>query len=160
MTATMPLPTSGVLDGKFHLFPIRVYYGETDAGQMVYHAAYLNFAERARTEMMRMAGIDHVSLFSDDGLMFTVHSADIRYLEQARLDDELVIRTHVVSSGGASMTISQHVFRIVQETMGDIRMTFKHMWPTRGGGWSFGPCALAYRAAMSISTPSARASCA
>jgi len=120
MTATMPLPTSGVLDGKFHLFPIRVYYGETDAGQMVYHAAYLNFAERARTEMMRMAGIDHVSLFSDDGLMFTVHSADIRYLEQARLDDELVIRTHVVSSGGASMTISQHVFRIVQETMGDI----------------------------------------
>ena len=118
MTVAVPRPTSGVMDGKAHLFPIRIYYEETDAGRMVYHAAYLKFAERARTEMMRVNGLDHMSLMESDGLVFTVHSADIRYFNQAKLDDELVVRTHVAGSGGASMDMRQRVYRIERESAG------------------------------------------
>ncbi len=119
MTVQAPRPTSGVMDGKVHLFPVRIYYEETDAGRMVYHAAYLKFAERARTEMMRLNGLDHLSLIENDGLVFTVHSADIRYLNQAKLDDELIVRTRVEASGGASMTMSQRVLRLDEADMSD-----------------------------------------
>ena len=118
MTAAVPRPTSGVMDGKTHLFPIRIYYEETDAGRMVYHAAYLKFAERARTEMMRVNDLDHMTLMETDGLVFTVHSADIRYLNQAKLDDELVVQTQVAGSGGASMNMRQKVFRIEDDAVG------------------------------------------
>ncbi len=118
MTVAVPRPTSGVMDGNAHLFPIRIYYEETDAGRMVYHASYLKFAERARTEMMRVNGLDHLSLMESEGLVFTVHSADIRYLNQAKLDDELLVRTQVAGSGGASMHMSQKVFRIEKAEMG------------------------------------------
>lgn len=108
---SLPRPTSGVMDGNVHWFPLRIYYEETDAGRMVYHAAYLKFAERARTEMMRLNGLDHMTLMEKDGLVFTVHSADIRYLRQAKLDDELVVRTYVRGVGGASMDMGQCVYR-------------------------------------------------
>ena len=111
MTSAMPRPTSGVMEGIAHLFPVRVYFEETDAGQMVYHANYLKFAERARTEMMRVNGLDHASLMAADNLVFTVHSADVKYLRQAKLDDELVVRTVVKGVGGASMDMGQSVYR-------------------------------------------------
>ena len=115
----MPRATSGVLDGNIHLFPIRVYYEETDAGRMAHHAVFLKYAERARTEMMRMAGLQNIGLMADGELLFTVHSVDIRYIEQARLDDELMVRTRVTSSKGASITMNQLVFRIASGTSGD-----------------------------------------
>lgn len=112
MTSVLPRPTTGELDGPVHLYPIRVYYEETDAGRMVYHGNYLKFAERARTEMMRVVGLDHIEMIEKHGLVFAVHSADIKYLKQAKLDDELLVQTHVAALGGASMTMRQKINRI------------------------------------------------
>jgi acyl-CoA thioester hydrolase len=97
------------MDGAVHLYPLRVYYEETDAGRMVYHAAYLKFAERARTEMMRVNGLDHIEMIEKFGLVFAVHSAEIRYLQQAKLEDELIVQTSVGALGGASMTMDQRI---------------------------------------------------
>ncbi len=97
------------MDGAVHLYPLRVYYEETDAGRMVYHAAYLKFAERARTEMMRVNGLDHIEMIEKFGLVFAVHSAEIRYVQQAKLEDELIVQTSVEAVGGASMTMDQRI---------------------------------------------------
>lgn len=118
MTTPLPRAAKGVMDGSVHRLPVRVYYEETDAGRMVYHAAYLKFAERARTEMMRLCGLDHITMMEEDGLVFTVHSADIRYKRQAKLDDELIVSTQVAGLSGASMTMAQTVSRIENDALG------------------------------------------
>ena len=97
------------MDNGVHLYPLRVYYEETDAGQIVYHAAYLKFAERARTEMMRVIGLDHIEMIEKYGLVFAVRSAEIQYLKQAKLEDELLVQTCVASLGGASMVMDQKI---------------------------------------------------
>jgi acyl-CoA thioester hydrolase len=97
------------MDNGVHLYPLRVYYEETDAGRMVYHAAYLKFAERARTEMMRVNGLDHIEMIEKYGLVFAVRSAEIQYLKQAKLEDELLVQTCVASLGGASMVMDQKI---------------------------------------------------
>lgn len=117
--SSVPRPTSGVMDGAIHWYPLRIYYEETDAGGMVYHAAYLKFAERARTEMMRVNGLGHISLMETNGLAFTVHSANVRYFRPAKLDDELVVSTSVAGLGGASMDMKQRVHRIVDGEVGE-----------------------------------------
>ena len=62
-----------------HVFPVRVYYEDTDAGGVVYHSNYLCFAERARTELLRGFGIDHTSLLADDGLLFAVRRCEAEF---------------------------------------------------------------------------------
>ena len=104
--------------GAVHLYPLRVYYEETDAGRMVYHAAYLKFAERARTEMMRVNGLDHIEMIEKFGLVFAVHSAEIRYLQQAKLEDELIVQTSVEALGGASMTMDQRINLVGDDGIG------------------------------------------
>lgn len=94
-----------------HELPVRVYYEDTDAGGIVYHANYLRFAERARTEMLRAVGIDAAAFVQDRGLSFVVVAAEVTYRAPARLDDSLVVRSRVVRLGGASMEISQDVYR-------------------------------------------------
>jgi acyl-CoA thioester hydrolase len=106
---------SGVMAGKVHHFPLRVYYADTDAGGIVYHATYLDFAERARTEMMRLFGLDHMQLQKDHGLLFAVRSCEIDYRRSARLDDLLEIRSHVTHLGGASLHVSQSIWRAEEE---------------------------------------------
>ena len=126
MIVELPRATAGVMDGKVHLYPLRVYYEETDAGRMVYHAAYLKFAERARTEMMRLSGLDHVAMLEKHGLVFAVHSADIQYLRQAKLEDELLVQTHVADIGGASMMMHQNINRVdndgIAERIADLKI--------------------------------------
>ena len=117
---SLPRATSGVMNGGTHMLPLRVYYEETDAGRMVYHAAYLKFAERARTEMMRLSGLDHITMMERDGLVFTVHSADVRYKRQAKLDDELIVETRVAAVGGASMDMEQRVSRLDKGERGPV----------------------------------------
>lgn len=106
------------MDGNVHLYPLRVYYEETDAGRMVYHAAYLKFAERARTEMMRVNGLDHIEMIEKFGLVFAVHSAEIRYLRQAKLEDELIVQTTVAALSGASMTMDQRINLVGDDGIG------------------------------------------
>ncbi len=97
--------------GGEHRFPIRVYYEDTDAGGVVYHANYLKFAERARTEMMRRLGLDHVGLARDDGGAFAVRRCAIDYLAPARLDDLLEVRTRLLALRGATIDLDQRVCR-------------------------------------------------
>lgn len=94
---------------KAHNFPIRIYFEDTDAGGVVYHANYLRFMERARTEMLRDAGIDHAQLIKNDDLMFVVKSCAIEYHAPARLDDALTVETSVAAWGNASLTLSQNI---------------------------------------------------
>jgi acyl-CoA thioester hydrolase len=104
-------PAEGRLDGARHLFPVRIYYEDTDAGGIVYHAAYLRFAERARTEMMRLAGIGHSDLLARHGVTLAVHRCAIEYHRPARLDDALVVASRIVAASGATITIEQQVQR-------------------------------------------------
>jgi acyl-CoA thioester hydrolase len=104
-----------------HVFPVRVYYEDTDAGGVVYHSNYLRFAERARTELLRDHGIDHTSLMADDGLMFAVRRCEAEYVKPARLDDALEIRTRCIDATGASFWLEQLVQR-AGETLVEMKL--------------------------------------
>jgi len=91
----------GHREGSVFVFPIRVYYEDTDAAGIVYFANYLKFAERARTEYLRSLGLDQIDLRNERGIFFAVHRAEVDYLKPARLDDllevtaELIFMSHV-----------------------------------------------------------------
>jgi acyl-CoA thioester hydrolase len=88
-----------------------VYYEDTDAGGIVYHANYLRFAERGRTEMLRVLGIEQDALSRREGIVFAVYRADIHYAKPAKLDDALEVETTLVGLGAASMKIRQKLRR-------------------------------------------------
>ena len=92
-----------------HRYAIRVYYEDTDAGGIVYHANYLRFAERARTEALREAGIPHALLVEAFNRMFVVRRGEVDYALPARLDEELVVVTTPLRVGGASVVLRQDV---------------------------------------------------
>ena len=103
-------PKGKLIDGKFY-FPARVYYEDTDAGGVVYYANYLKFAERARTEFVRMLGINqHDGLETEDKCGFMVRGLNIEYKAPAILDDLLAISCEVLSLSGARMEVKQEIF--------------------------------------------------
>jgi len=104
-------PREGTLSDGVHRFFIRVYYEDTDAAGIVYYANYLKFVERARTEMMRIYGIEHEKARQSEGSAFIVRRAELEFLAPARLDDELVVETRVKETGGASILLAQDVKR-------------------------------------------------
>ena len=99
-----------IVDGK-HVFPIRVYYEDTDAGGVVYYANYLKFAERARTEFLRLAGAQHRELMASENVMMAVRRCEVDYLSPAKLDDALEVHTEIAELRGASMWANQDVRR-------------------------------------------------
>lgn len=94
-----------------HIFPVRVYYEDTDAGGVVYYANYLRFAERARTEMLRRLGIESSRLMAEEGIAFAVRHCAVDYRRPARLDDQLEVRTRLSGVGGASLEMEQRIVR-------------------------------------------------
>ena len=95
-----------------HLFPLRVYYEDTDFSGYVYHASYLRFMERGRTEYLRGRGISNSSLFADeDGLALVVSRMSLDYLRPAAMDDELTVVTELEEARGAVLRIAQQVRR-------------------------------------------------
>lgn len=88
-------------------WPVRVYWEDTDAGGIVFYANYLKFFERSRTEWLRGRGIEQRRLREENGGMFVVSEAQLRYHRSARLDDELIVTAHPIEIGRASMTIQQ-----------------------------------------------------
>lgn len=96
---------------KTHIIDIRVYFEDTDAGGVVYYANYLKFAERARTEALRAAGIESSRLRETEGVLFVVRHVEADYLKPAMLDDLLSVRTTVKEIKGASFTLLQEVVR-------------------------------------------------
>lgn len=93
------------------LFPVRVYYEDTDAGGIVYYANYLRFAERARTEWLRSLGVQSSGLRQDHNILIVVKTATLDYRAPARLDDALMVTVSDVKMGGSSMTLAQRVLR-------------------------------------------------
>lgn len=90
-------------------FPIRIYWEDTDAGGIVFYANYLKFMERGRTEWLRSLGLEQQRLREQVGGMFVVSEATIKYLQPARLDDELIVTAELQDVGRASMQITQRV---------------------------------------------------
>ena len=92
-------------------WPVRVYYEDTDAGGIVYHASYLRFAERARTEWLRALGFSQPDLLEQFGCIFAVRRCSIDFRLSARLDDALVVVTSLIEARGARMRLHQEVRR-------------------------------------------------
>ncbi|WP_417584537.1 tol-pal system-associated acyl-CoA thioesterase [Pelagibacterium sp.] len=93
-----------------HRFPVRVYFEDTDFSTNVYHAAYLKFLERARTEFLRAHGIHHAELISE-GLAFAVREMTISYDKPAHIDDLLEVLTTFAEAGGARFVLDQNLAR-------------------------------------------------
>jgi acyl-CoA thioester hydrolase len=94
---------------RCHRYTLRVYYEDTDGGGIVYHANYLRYAERARTEALRDLGIPHAALVERYKLMFVVRRVKVDYLRPARLDESLAVLTEMLAVGAASATLRQTV---------------------------------------------------
>jgi acyl-CoA thioester hydrolase len=105
--------------GPAHVWPVRVYFEDTDAGGVVYHGNYLKFAERARTELLRAGGFDHTGLAKEHAVLIVVRDCTMEFIAPARLDDALEVRTRIATIGGASFTMRQEVFRPMPEAGGD-----------------------------------------
>ena len=111
--------TASGLDGEVrhgHEMAVRIYYEDTDFTGIVYHASYLRFMERGRTNYLRLIGADHRSLFEAiereaPGFAFVVRSMAIEFLKPARMDDVLAVITETEQVKGASMTLLQKVMR-------------------------------------------------
>jgi acyl-CoA thioester hydrolase len=116
----MSLDNTSALDGAIrdgrHHMQVRVYYEDTDFSGIVYHANYLRFMERGRTNYLRLLGADHRALFEQTeseapGFAFVVRSMQIEYLKPARMDDLLDVVTHPLEVKGASILLAQEVLR-------------------------------------------------
>lgn len=92
------------------VWPVRIYWEDTDAGGIVFYANYLKFFERARTEWLRALGIEQRALRERSGGMFVVSDSQVRYLQPARLDDQLFVTAWPQDIGRASMTIRQQAW--------------------------------------------------
>ncbi|WP_417231579.1 YbgC/FadM family acyl-CoA thioesterase [Brevundimonas sp.] len=105
-------PTAGRFDGRDHLLPVRVYYEDTDFTGLVYHANYVRYLERGRSDCLRLMGIGHADLLDGDQPMaFVVSTLELKFLKPARIDDALVVRTTYRAIKGPRLLIAQAVER-------------------------------------------------
>ena len=100
----------GRFEGKTHILPIRIYYEDTDLSGFVYHANYLRFMERGRSEFFRAAGIWLAKLDAEEPTAWTLRKINLEYHRPARLDDALEVRTLCTSITGARMTADQKIY--------------------------------------------------
>lgn len=119
--AAMDVPLAvddGRLVGLEHRYRLRVFYEDTDAGGVVYHANYLRFAERARTSFLRLVGIGQSALRADHGVGFVVRRCEIDFSGAAALDDVLEVRSTLSDVRGASLSAEQRIYRVVERAGG------------------------------------------
>lgn len=106
-----PSPPSGRFVGALHLFPVRIYFEDTDLSGVVYHANYLRYMERARSDMLRLAGIDQRAAQEAGEGAWAISDLVLKYRSPARLDDALIVESHMLKVGGASVRIAQTIRR-------------------------------------------------
>ena len=105
---------AGRIEGETHVLPVRVYFEDTDFTGLVYHANFLKFCERGRSDFIRLLGIDHQSLANPkkgEPAVFVVRRIEIDYLKPARIDEVLEVVTHCAEIGGATLVLDQEVRR-------------------------------------------------
>lgn len=108
--ATPPLP-DGVIEGARHLYALRVYYEDTDLSGIVYHANYLRWFERARSDLLRRLGVDQRAAIEQGEGAYAVSELTLKYLSPARLDDDILIETRCTEIGAASCRMAQRAIR-------------------------------------------------
>ncbi|WP_423141650.1 YbgC/FadM family acyl-CoA thioesterase [Parablastomonas sp. CN1-191] len=104
---TLPEPPSGRIDGRVHRIAVRAYFEDTDLSGVVYHANYLRWFERGRSDFVRLLGIDQRAASEGGDGAFAVAEITVRYRSPARLDDAVVIETEAVTLGAASCRMRQ-----------------------------------------------------
>ncbi len=106
---------AGRIEGQVHVLPIRVYYEDTDFSGLVYHANFLKFCERGRSDLLRLLALDHRQLIDGEGAgepaAFVVRHMEIDFLKPAGIDEVLEVVTRCVETGGATVTLLQEVRR-------------------------------------------------
>ncbi len=101
----------GAFDGKTHILPISIYYEDTDLSGFVYHANYLRYMERGRTEFFRLAGISRARLEDDEPTAWTLRRIAVEYFRPARLDDRIAVHSVLTELSGARIKVLQRVRR-------------------------------------------------
>ena len=105
-------PTHGRFDGRAHLLPVRVYYEDTDFTGLVYHANYVRYFERGRSDFLRAIGMGHAQLLEvHPPMAFVVSKMELSFLKPARIDDALAVRTHYDAVKGPRLIIRQQIER-------------------------------------------------
>ena len=122
------MPSAGVFIGREHHLPIRVYFEDTDFSGLVYHANYLRYMERARSDMLRCAGIDQRAAFAAQEGVYAVTELNIKYLKPAHYDDALQIVSTVEQVRAASCVIHQRVM-LDGEMLSDARVIAAFLSP-------------------------------
>jgi acyl-CoA thioester hydrolase len=128
MSEPIVRPAEGILRGRSHYFPLRVYFEDTDLAGIVYYANYLRFMERARSDMIRAAGIDQRSAIESGEGVYAVAEVTIKYRRPAKLDDDLIVVSEVLEVRAASCLIRQRVIR-GDELLTDATVTAAFLTP-------------------------------
>jgi acyl-CoA thioester hydrolase len=123
-----PKPADGIMRGREHLFPLRVYFEDTDVAGIVYYANYLRFIERARSDMLRLVGIDQRGALEGGQGVYAVAEVNVRYRAPAKLGDDLVVVTGIEAVRAATVLIQQRVMR-GDELLADARVTAAFLTP-------------------------------
>ncbi|TMJ12890.1 MAG: YbgC/FadM family acyl-CoA thioesterase [Alphaproteobacteria bacterium] len=121
-------PAEGIIESGRHYFPLRVYFEDTDTAGIVYYANYLRFIERARSDMLRIAGIDQRGALEAGEGVYAVAEAAIKYRSPAKLGDDLIVVTSLRHVRAASVLIHQRVMR-GQEILADAEVTAAFLTP-------------------------------
>jgi acyl-CoA thioester hydrolase len=119
MTSFPPAP-AGLFDGAVHLFTVRAYFEDTDLSGVVYHANYLRWFERARSDMVRLLGMDQRAANEGGEGAWAVSELEIRYRAPARLDDAVLIETRCEELGAASARMHQRALKLVDGQPGPL----------------------------------------
>ncbi|MXO91936.1 YbgC/FadM family acyl-CoA thioesterase [Pontixanthobacter aquaemixtae] len=106
-----PNPPGGVFDGPLHLYAVRVYYEDTDLSGIVYHANYLRWFERARSDVLRLLEIDQRAAIEAGEGAYAVADLQLKYVRPAKLDDDVVIHTRCTQLKAASVIMHQRAIR-------------------------------------------------
>ncbi|MFM9851562.1 MAG: YbgC/FadM family acyl-CoA thioesterase [Sphingomonadaceae bacterium] len=122
MSASPQHPTAGYFIGAAHHLPIRVYFEDTDFSGLVYHANYLRYMERARSDMLRVAGADQKAAYDSGEGVYAVAELSIKYLRPAHYDDALLVISRIDQLRAASVAIHQRVM-LGDQTLTDARVT-------------------------------------
>jgi len=102
----------GLFRGKTHVLPVRVYYEDTDFSGVVYHANYLRYLERGRSDFLRLIGVHHADLWAmAEPLAFSIARMELEFIRPARIDDALEVRTQYTRAGGARLEAAQSIRR-------------------------------------------------
>ena len=101
----------GFVKNNIHFYPLRVFYEDTDAGQIVYHTNYLKYFERARSSLLNLLKINQLNLKKTDDIILVVKKADVNWYKSAKLNDNLLIETCLKYAKNSSITINQDAYK-------------------------------------------------